>query len=184
MEQLGIETVQLQEHYLLFVFNYTKLCSESGSNNPIISSYFPTLEMAEDVYLALEYFIYNWDRGFDGGELGSGVRRGDAYKWYGVVPPNAIGSRLFIKLDENTLINGQGITLDIPNFVAKTTDLNKNKRTKPLRNKEQYDEYLLSVLRWTKFPPRIKRQSFSFNPFKYDFVETDEATVRKMRLVV
>ena len=183
MDALGINIIPAGEQYELYCFNISKLCTNAPGY--MRTFYFPTREMAKDAYITMQYFIICWDRGYDGGELGSGTRRCDPTT-VGVVPVNAIGSRLFTRLNDEELINQSGGRVRTLSLIKISDELNKYpchvKHT--CLPKGMYDENILAVIRYIGFPPRIKRQTFTLNPFKYDHVETDENTVRKMGLVM
>ena len=185
MDTLGLKIIPAGEQYMLYGLNISKLCDSMPGCNTMRTFYFSTWEMARDAYITLQYFIINWDRGYHGGELGSGVRRGDPFT-VGEVPINAIGSRLFTRLNAEELINQTGGIVRPLDLIKIWNELNTHtcnvKHT--FLPKGMYDENILAVIRYIGFPPRIKRQTFSFNPFKYDYDETDENTVRQMGLVV
>jgi hypothetical protein len=185
MDALGIQTVPAGEQYILYGLNFNKLCTDMS--NTMQTFYFSTKEMAQEVYVTLQYFLGNWERGYHGGELGSGLRRCDP-DYIGVIPPNAIGAHLLTKINDEDLMNPRGNVVRISTLVQRSNELNKHvcvvTRNPTGLPKGMYDEHMLAVLRQIGLPPRIKRQTFTLNPFKYDYVETDEDTVRKMRLVV
>jgi hypothetical protein len=185
MDTLGIKNVPAGEQFVLYGMNVSKLCDSMLGHNTMQTLYFPTWEMARDVYVTLQYFIINWDRGYYGGELGSGVRRCEP-TIVGVVPVSAIGSRLFTKINDEEMMNQGGGVILVSSLFNRSNELNKHtcNVTNKLLPKHMYDEHMLAVLRCTGFSPRIKRQRFTLNPFKYDYIETDETTVRKMGLVM
>jgi hypothetical protein len=168
MDNLGIEKVSSQEQYIIYIVSYSKI-NACMRNRVRIS--FPTLEMANNVIKTLSYFIHNWDCGYHGGEVLFQPNRG-----------------LFTKINDNLLMNSQGDTINISNFVERSKELMKYKYKYNLwalgTHKGFYDEYTLAVLRNLDFLPRIKRTSFTFNPFSYNYIETDEKTVREMGLVI
>jgi hypothetical protein len=169
MDSLGIEIIPSQEQYILYNVDCSKLCDSMPGRNTMKSIFFPTLEMANNVFLTLFYFIRNFYRGYDGGELAYGI-----------------GKSLFTKINDNELMNGQGKTINIAFFVERSQKLMKLKcivNNKDLP-KDFYDEYMLAVLRYTGFLPRIKRTKFTLNPLKYKYVETDEKTIREMGLII
>jgi hypothetical protein len=225
MDNLGIQKVNSQEQYIIYYIYFSKFIDSMPCKNTMKPFYLPTLDMAQNVYITLQYFIHNWDRGFDGGELETGLRRCDQVI-LGNIPKETIRKSLFTKINNNLLMDSQGITINIPNFIEMSTELMKYKCNLRLQNKgvpfklasprhssslhsqtlekkymkcEQserhvvaeggilkgfYDEYMLAVLRHTDFLPRIKRTTFTLNPFSYNYIETDEKTVRKMGLVI
>ena len=184
MDNLGVQTISNGKQYILYCMNVSKKCDSMPGDNTMQTFFFPTKQMAQEVYVTLQYFISKWDRGYDGGELGSGIRRCDP-QYIGVVPSQAIGARLFTKLSEDQLINAEGGIVNIASLVLRSNELNKHIYNNVTHlPKGFYDEHMLAVLRVTGFPPRIKRNTFSLNPFKYKYVETDENTVRKMGLVI
>ena len=190
MDTIGCEITHSQEQYILYGLNFTKKCSSHERSTTI---WLPSLKDTQNVFLNLQYFIWKWDRGYDGGEIGDGIPR-NYPRYIGVIPDRAIGRRLFTKINNETIMDSQGITINIQDFVKKSKDLQSkicNIRYEPNKNtwydhlpKGKYDEYMLSVLKYTGFPPRIKRTTFSLNPFSYDYIETDEETIRKMGLVI
>jgi hypothetical protein len=172
-----------QDQYILYGLNYSKLMDSMPGKNTMITIYFPSLELAQNVYLTLQYFMHNWYRGYHGGEMGSGIRRCDP-QYIGVIPEKAIGKKIFTKINNETMMNSNGYTINISSFVNRSEELKKYPFNLQKLPKGKYDEFTLAVLRITSFLPRIKREKFTLNPFKYDFIETDENTVRKMRLVI
>lgn len=125
--------------------------------------------MANNVLSTLAYFMNNFDRGYKGGELVRGI-----------------GKSIFTKINDNQLMNSQGQTINIAFFVERSQELMAlrcNLKNKDLP-KDFYDEYMLAILRYTGFLPRIKKTNFTLNPFKFKYAETDEKTVRKMGLVI
>jgi hypothetical protein len=187
LSDLKLETIPAGEQYVLYAFNFSKLCDDMPGRSTMKPYYFATKEMAKEAYVTMQYFIQNWDRGYHGGELGSGLRRCDP-KYVGVIHPAAIGSSLFTKINDEELMNPRGHIVKISTLTERSNELNKHlcivTRNPTGLPKGMYDEHMLAVLRVMGLPPRIKRTTFSLNPFKSDYVETDEATVRKMRLVV
>lgn len=183
MDTLGIERISSQEQYILFGIY---CCKRMYSDENIMKCfYLPTLEMAQDVYITLQYFFSNWNRGLYGGELRSGLRRWDQEK-IGEVPYGAIETIIFTKINDEQLLSSQGYMIDILNFVERSKQLMNhrcNLRTKSIP-KNFYDEHFLTVLRLVGFSPRIKRTKFIFNPFIDDCIETDENNVRQMGLVL
>jgi len=180
MDTLGIKKIYSQEQYVLFGIYFRK-----RMNNTMKCFYFPTLEMAKDVYITLQYFMSYWDRGYDGGELSSGLR-GWGQEIVGEVPYGAIDTIIFTQINDEQLLSNLGYMMNIHNFVDRSKQLMNhrcNLRIKPIP-KYFYDEHLLTVLRITGFLPRIKRTKFTFNLFAYDYIETDEKTVREMGLVL
>lgn len=180
MDSLGIKKISSQEQYLLFGILFSKRM-DSDKNTCL---YFPTLEMAKDVYITLQYFLWNWNRGVDGGKLESGI------SWYqeefGVIPRGAIETILFSKINDEQLLSNKGCMLNINHFVEMSRQLMNhvcNLRSKTIP-KYFYDEHFLTVLRYTGFYPRIKRTKFTCNLFAHDYIESDEETVRQMGLVL
>ena len=186
MDTLGIKPVPASEQFVLYGLNVSKKCDSMPDNNSnsMQTFYFPTYEMAREVYVTLQYFIINWDMGYHGGELGSGVQRCEPTT-IGVVPINAIVPMLFTKMNAEELSNQRGGITRISTIVNRSNELNKHTCHVTHKNLPtgMYDEHMLAVLRLTGFSPRIKRTKISFNPFNYDYVETDENTVRKMGLI-
>jgi len=153
-----------REQYILYNVDYSKLCDSMPGKNTMTSIFFPNLEMTNNVRNKLSYFMRNFDRGYHGGELARGY-----------------GKSLFTKINDNELMNSGGQTINIPLFVERTQELMKYKCNNNLP-KYYYDEFMLVVLKYTNFLPRIKRSTL--NPFKYKYMETDEKTIREMGLVV
>ena len=184
METLAIETIPAGDQYILYRFNYNKLCTKNAPN-AMQTYYFATKEIAQEAFLTIQYFIRRWDRGYHGGELGTGLRRCDPY-YLGDIPPAAIGRSLFTKINDEELMNSCGQIIKISTIVARSNDINKHlcvlTRNPTGLPKGMYDEHMLAVLRAMGLPPRIRRKNR--NPFKVDYVETDEATVRENKLVV
>lgn len=120
LSDLKLRTIAAGEQYILYGMNVSKLCDSA------MKTYnFATKEMAQDVYVTLQYFIYNWDRGYHGGELGSGIRRCDP-DYIGVIPPNAIGARSFTKINDEQLMNQRGHVIKISTLVHRSNELNKH----------------------------------------------------------
>ena len=185
MDALGIETVPTGDQYILYCFNFYKLCN--CNSNDMQTYCFATKQMAQEAYLTIQFFIGKWYRGYHGGELGTGLKRCEP-TYYGVIPPNAIGQRLFTKINDEELMNAQGHNIKITKLIQNSNELNKHicvvTRNLSGLPRGMYDEHMLAVLRVMGLSPRIKRQTFTLNPFKYNYIETDEATIRKMKLVV
>ena len=70
MDTIGIEIVPSSEQYILYNVDHSKLCDSMPGRNTMRSTFFPTLEMANNVRSTLLYFIINFDRGYHGGERG------------------------------------------------------------------------------------------------------------------
>ena len=181
MEQLGVQKIPIaQEQYKLYYFNFSHKC-----DSQMPAYFFPTKVLAEKAFLALQYFLHFWYRGLDGGELWTGLIQGDPI-YLGDIPPKAIGFRFFIKMENLLVSNCGNYTIYYPAFVEICTDLNKYKWNGTLGCVHRYDEFTLAVLRYVKLRPRIKRSGWwmwALKPFKHDYVETDESTVRQMGLV-
>ena len=186
MDILGVSPVSKGEQYVLYYMSVSKKCDSMPGNNTMQTFYFPTKEMAMEVYVTLQYFIYTWDRGYDGGELVTGHSRRYQPQHIREIPQKAIGTMIFTKINNDELMDAQGNTIKISTISQRSNELKKHICNVIRKNlpKGFYDEHMLAVLRVTGFPPRIKRTTFSLNPFKYDYVETDERTVRNMRLVL
>jgi hypothetical protein len=183
LADLQITTIPAGEQYILYGFKFFKLMARL---NTMQTFYFATKKMAQEAYVTVQYFIYNWDRGYHGGELGSAIRKWDPY-CIGVVTPNAISASIFTKINDEELMNQQGHIIKMSTLVQRSNELNKHicvVTHNPTGIPKGYDEHMLAVLRLIGLPPRIKRPTFTLNPFKYDYVETDENTVRKMGLVI
>lgn len=101
--------------------------------NTMRSIFSPILEMANNVHNTLSYFIYNFNRGYHGGELAHGI-----------------GKSLFTKSNDNELINGRGQTINIFISLDRSQELMKHKYNSS-SPKYYYNEYMLSVLRYTGF---------------------------------
>jgi hypothetical protein len=175
----GIKTIDNSNsiQYIIYGFNYSKLC-----DNNMTTFLFPTKELATNAFLTIQHFLHYFNMCYDGGELGSGRRRCDRY-YLDEVLDAAIGARIFTTLDNDTIIGHQGHEINIKNFVNASNDLMKYQYNNKLYT-GKYDEFTLAVLRYMKLKPRIKRTSFSFNPFKPDYKETDEKTIRQMKLII
>jgi hypothetical protein len=183
MDTLGIKKISSPDQYVLFGVYFSKKMDSMPGNNTMKCLYFPTLEMAKDVYLTLQHFIWNFNRGYNGGELRNGLRV-FGQEILGEVPYGAIDTTLFTQINDEQLLSSNGYMMNIPTFVERSKQLMNhvcNLRNQTIPN---YDEHFLTVLRITGFLPRIKRTNFTFNLWAYDYIETDEKTVREMGLVL
>lgn len=193
LNSLGIETVAAGEQYILYGFWFIEYGDKTFKRKKY---YFATKEMAKEAYITIQYYICIYDRCLRnyGGELwvvsggGYGVQWPYRYYMGESIHPDVISAQLFTKINDNELMNPTGQIMKISMLIKNTNDLNKHlcvlTRNPCDLPRGMYDEHMLVVLRIMGLPLRIKRQTFSLNPFKKDYVKTDEATARKLKLVV
>jgi hypothetical protein len=141
MDNLGIEIISThepREQYILYNVDYSKLCDSMPNTNTMKRIFLPTLEMANNVRSSLSYFICNFDRGYRGGELARGI-----------------GKSMFSRVNDDELMNSSGHQINVHIFVQRAQELRKYKYNNNLP-KYYYNEYMLTVLRYTILLPIMK----------------------------
>jgi hypothetical protein len=158
LKDLGVQIVPGQEQFVLYHVQFTKF-----DEWRYVNLFLPTLEMAEAVHRYLSFFMKNWKVG--------------RYRIQN------IERMLFTKVNDRELLGASGATISIPYFKHMCDELMEHPPHTTLPQ-GMYDEFMLAVLCFAGYPPRIKRKGFTLNPLASDYIVTDELTIRRKGLVV
>ena len=141
----------------LFGFQYSML-----AYGRIVQLNFRTEETAENAFEVLNYFFHHNPK----------------HRRYGWVRTR-VAPVIYVQVDDSTLVSTSGLgTVDIQKLDEREHWLSEN--FQPSHIRDQYTEYILYLLRYAGIPPRIRKPSL----FGRAYTRTNEATVRRMNLVV
>jgi hypothetical protein len=163
LDSIGVKTFpsnckQLLIYYLDVMYNVSDLFRKQYNRY-----YFPTEADAERVRNTVRFFLDVWDMGYDGGSISSRIKP------------------IVCVFDPHTeSLYSNDIKINVTSFIRQTAFLRSVPYPEPFAvPKYQYNEYLLHILNYVGFEPRIKKSNCMFTKFE----KVDEEVIRRSNLV-
>jgi hypothetical protein len=162
LDSIGVKTfpsncTQVLVYYLDVMYNYYEFY-----HNQSRRFYFPTEADAERVLNTVRFFLNVWDMGYREGFI------------------SRIKTIVCVFDPSTDSLYSNDLKMNVTNFIQQSTFLRSVPYPEPFAvPKYYYNEYLLHILNYVGFEPRIKKANCMFTKFE----EVDEEVIRRSNLV-